>query len=173
MRALRSVLAVGVTGVLAWGLAVSSGVALRWHADDASELRLSWSARPQRIETCRTLSAEELAARPAHMQRAVECVGVAATYALLVMVDGDTLSQSVVQGGGLRHDRSIFLLRSFPMPPGERRVVVRFTRRELIEPDTARNRIPPVLTLDTLVQFRPGAVALVAYESGNLFLRER
>lgn len=177
MSALRSAIAVTIavaaTGALAWGLAASSGVAVPWHDGGASELRLSWSARPERIETCRTLSAEERATRPPHMRRSVECEGSAATYALLVIVDGDTLERSVVRGGGLRNDRSIFLLRSFPMPPGERRVVVQFTRRERVEPDTARYAIAPALRLDTLVHFRRGAVALVTYASGAIQVRDR
>jgi hypothetical protein len=38
-------------------------------------LRLSWSGRPERIERCRELTDAELAERPAHMRRRLECEG--------------------------------------------------------------------------------------------------
>lgn len=130
MNAARIAIALPVTVGLAWLLAASSGVNAPWHPSGATELRLSWSARPERIETCRELSDAELAERPAHMQRRIECVGGSATYDLAVTVDDAALDDEVIHGSGLRKDRPIFLLRRYPLVEGEHRVRVTFTRRE-------------------------------------------
>jgi hypothetical protein len=155
-----------LTAALAWGLAASSGVAMPWHGADAAQLRLSWSARPERIETCRTLSNAELAERPVHMQQSVVCEGTTASYALLVTADRDTLDEAVIRGGGLRGDRAIFLLRNYRVPTGDRRVRLRFSRRETVDSTTTQNALPPELVLDTLLVFRPGEVQLVTVENG-------
>lgn len=130
MNGARLALGLPVTVGLAWLLAASSGVKAPWHPAGATELRLSWSARPERIETCRELSDAELAERPAHMQRRIECVGGSATYDLVVTVDDSLLDDEVIHGSGLRQDRPIFLLRRYPLVEGEHRVRVTFTRRE-------------------------------------------
>lgn len=95
-----------------------------------ARLRLSWSARPDRIEVCRTLSAKELAEREEHMRQAVECDGRVASYALRVEVNGVLLHDAVVRGGGLRHDRALFVLEDIAVAPGLHRVRVAFERRE-------------------------------------------
>lgn len=127
---MRTLLMLGGTVLLAWSLAASSGVQIGWHPPTVAELRLSWSARPERLETCRRLSDAEYAARPAHMRQRVECEGRTASYLLTVTVDGRLVDSTVVTGGGLRHDRPIFLVRGFDVVPGERRVQVVFARRE-------------------------------------------
>ena len=96
-------------------------------------LRLSWSGRPQRIERCRELSEAELAERPAHMRRLLECEGRPARYAVRVAVDGRTASLDTVTGGGLRGDRAIHMLREFPVEPGPRVLAVEIERIEAIE----------------------------------------
>ena len=96
----------------------------------AARIRLSWTARPERIETCRALSDEELAARSEHMRQRMECEGGFATYALAVSVDGERVAESVVQGGGLRNDRPIHYLREFGVEPGARAVRLTLERRE-------------------------------------------
>ena len=161
---------------------------------EAARLRLSWTARPQRIEICRTLSAEELAARPEHMRQRVECDGRFASYTLRVEVDDRAVGESIVRGGGLRHDRPIFLLREYELPPGTHRMRISFTRRERIEareeeaapsavPDADtglyagraarevaergrrdRAAIPPRLELDTTVTLAPREVALITFD---------
>jgi hypothetical protein len=130
VNAARIAFGLPVTVGLAWLLAASSGVNVRWNPAGATELRLSWSARPERIETCRELSDAELAERPAHMQRRIECVGGSATYALAVTVDDSVLDDEVIHGSGLRQDRPIFLFRRYALVEGEHRVRVTFTRRE-------------------------------------------
>lgn len=165
-----------LTLAVTWGLAAGAGTTVGWYHAGASALRLSWSARPERIESCRERTAAELAARPAHMRQALDCAGRSASYLLEVRVDGALLDSVVVHGSGARQDRPIFLLRDYPMLPGERRVRVSFTRRE--PADTVQSKrenrggIAPHLLLDTLIVFRPGASALVTYDAGALVVRE-
>ena len=175
-------------------LALVSAAPLPFNSSEAARLRLSWTARPQRIEVCRTLSREELAARPEHMRQRVECDGRFASYTLRVEVDDRDIGESIVRGGGLRHDRPIFLLREYEVPPGAHRLEISFTRRERIEtreeesaPDAVpdadtglyagraarevaergrrdRAAIPPRLELDTTVTLAPREVALITFD---------
>lgn len=176
MSPLRLLAATAVTVLAAWALAASSGAPIRWHDDDAAELRLSWSGRPERIETCRVLSEEELAERPAHMRRSTECEGRSATYDLLVSADGATLDSLVVRGSGARGDRPVFFLRGYPLEPGTRRVRVSLARRDPVDPatDTAvtpASNLARRVELDTLVAVEPGTVVLVTYDAGHFHAR--
>ena len=156
-------------------------------------LRVSWSGRPERVERCRELSGAELAERPVHMRRRLECEGRSARYAVRVELAGRPVSLDTVTGGGLRGDRSIHMLRELPVAPGEHRVRVAVARVDTVEasPDSAevpedsvggsfgfnreareraerrrqqREALPPVLDLDTALAFAPGRVLLVTYD---------
>ena len=135
VRVARSV-AAGVATVLVLGLlARASAVPVSYHTGGAARLRLSWSARPERIEVCRTLSAEELAQLAEHMRQRVECTGRFATYALRVESDGQVIGETVVTGAGLRNDRPLYVLREYDVAAGVHRVRVVFTRREKTNDD--------------------------------------
>ncbi len=103
---------------------------LPWHAtpNDNGIVRLAWSARPEQIENCRNATAAELADRPAHMRQQVICEGTSARYHLEVRSNGALLASDTVRGGGARHDRPVYVLRDFAMPPGTFTIDVRFTR---------------------------------------------
>lgn len=176
-------------------IARASAAPVAYHDGDSAVLRLSWSARPERIETCRTLSAEELEREEEHMRQRVECTGTFASYSLRVESGQQLLSESIVRGAGFRHDRPIFLLREWPVSSGAHRVRVSFTRREQSqerdatsvtqrrsESDTGifagraeredeersrrrRAAIPSLLVLDTTLVFAPGRVVLVTLNS--------
>ena len=117
-------------------IAAGSATPVTLASADAARLRVSWTARPERIETCRRLSDEELAQRSEHMRQRMECEGGFATYAIEVEVDGRRVEESVVTGGGLRNDRPIHYLREFDVAPGAREVEVKLVRREA---DSARD----------------------------------
>lgn len=190
---MRRIVGIGVTVLLAVALAASSGMPHSWYPPDSGELRLAWSARPERIETCRRLSDAELEARPAHMRQRVECEGRSATYLLTVTVDGVMIDSAVVTGAGLRHDRPVILLRGYEVRPGARDVHVAFARREVVEtnegivdgtPANAREArealqrrgrrqaaLPALLSLDRTVDFRDGEAVLVTVDAGRLALR--
>lgn len=98
-------------------------------------VRLSWSARPERVETCRRLTDAELADRPAHMRLRLECTGRFARYRLAVLSDGVPLALDTVRGGGLRNDRPMHVLRELAVEPGHRRL-----RLELVRLDSTEAR---------------------------------
>jgi hypothetical protein len=191
MNVKRIPLMVLATVALAWGLAAGAGTPVSWHDAEVSVLRLSWSAHPERIETCRERTPEELAERPAHMRQPLDCEGTAATYLLEVRVDGELLDSAVVRGSGIRNDRPIFLLRDYVVSPGPHQVRVAFTRREENdeperdepEHDDAGERaapsrgsvgaIAPHLELHTPIRFASGGVALVTYRGDALVLLTR
>lgn len=130
-RVLGAALTVGALAGIAW----ASAAPLRLHAGGRALLRLSWTARPERIETCRAVSAEELAEVEAQMRQRVICEGRSATYALRVKLDDEVVEESVVRGAGLRHDRPLYLLRELDVPAGVHRLRVSFVRRERVEDD--------------------------------------
>lgn len=176
-------------------MARASATPLAYHDIGTARLRLSLSARPERIEVCRAVSAEELAQREEHMRQRVECDGRFATYALRVETDGRVLDASVVRGSGLRHDRPLYLLRDFDLAGGVHRVRISFARRERTDSDTAvvaprrataadtgifagraerevversrraRAAIPARLVFDTTMAFVPGHVTIVTFDA--------
>jgi hypothetical protein len=176
--------------LMAW----ASAAPLSYQPAGVARLRLSWNARPERIEVCRSASDEELERAEEHMRQRVVCDGRFATYALRVEADGRLLSESIVRGAGLRNDRPVYLLRDFDLSSGEHRVRVSFTRRERTdtiaayaapsaragadtgifagraerEADERRRRaraaIPPRLVLDTTLAFAPGRVLVVTFD---------
>ena len=195
MNSVRLLTACAATAALLAVVAYASAVPIPLHTSDSARLRLSWSARPERIEVCRTLTEEELEHVPEHMRQRTNCEGVFATYTLRVEVDGRSIGESVVRGAGLRHDRPLYLLRDYQVPPGQHRLRVTLIRREKTDDDAAehettaiphvdtglyagrsqreasersrraRAAIPSNLTLDTVVSLTPRRMALVTFNS--------
>jgi hypothetical protein len=195
MRVVRWLIAALATALSLGVMALLSAAPVRSEDSESARLRLSWSARPERIETCRVLSKAELEKTEEHMRQRVQCEGKFATYALDVFVDGRLVHQSVVRGAGLRHDRPIFLLREIPVPPGAHKIRVSFDRREKTDNDAAafekeesserdsglfagraqreaveherraRAAIPAQLSLDRSISFRKGTVVIVTFAS--------
>lgn len=188
------ILAIVLAGAAVALTVAGSQARLDVYTDPSAMIRASWSARPERIETCRRLTDEEYAKLPAHMRQRVECEGTTARYRLEVLRDGVVLAVDTVRGGGLRHDRELYALREIPVPGGRARVTVRFVRldsstagREAVRADTSastnpasraaredaereRRRaeaIPPLLTFDTTVTLRPRTVFLITYSEGD------
>jgi hypothetical protein len=171
-----------------------SALPIASHDGGSARLRLSWSARPERIEICRSVSAEEQARREEHMRQRVECDGKFATYVLRVEADGRIVEDRIVRGSGLRHDRPMYVLRDFVVPSGARRMRIDLERRErvsesataaAVSPATgadtgifagraererverarrARAAIPERLTLDTTITFPAGGVVIVTID---------
>lgn len=113
-------------------------VALRWLSvaplggvdgdTPASQLRLSLSARPERIERCTDLSDEELAKLPAHMRLRTKCEGFSARYLLTISLGDTQLASDTLRGGGLRHDRPLHVFREHSLSPGEQRLRIEVSR---------------------------------------------
>lgn len=124
---------------VAAALAISGLSRAARHPDVTSDglLRVTLSARPERIERCRRLSESELAERPAHMRLALECEGGSATYRFRVWRDSVLLDDRILRGSGFRHDRPIHLLSEYPVPAGEQDLRVALQRVEEIPVDSA------------------------------------
>jgi hypothetical protein len=188
-RALGGALAAATMLGLAW----ASTVPLTVNPSADAVLRVAWSARPERVEACRSQSGEELARLPAHMRQAVICEGVAASYRLEVRHEGRLLTEQIVRGGGWRQDRRLYVFREFPLPSGDARVEVRFDRidapaatapGEAIEEtapsadaprgtSSSRPRVeavPPHLALDRQLTLVPREVVLVTYDVASRVL---
>jgi hypothetical protein len=178
-----------------WLLARASAAPLSYHDAAMALLRLSWSARPERIEVCRALSADEMARRGEHMRQRFECEGRFAMYDLHVAIDDRVVLETIVHGSGWRHDRPLYVLCDFEVTGGAHRVRVSFTRREhtigdsllqglapSLGPDTglfagraerervervrrARAAIPARLLLDTSLALTRGRVTVVTFDS--------
>ncbi len=199
----RALAVVVATAAGLFVMARASAAPLPFHGSDTGRLRLSWTARPERIETCRVLTAEQLQEREAHMRQRVECDGRFATYALRVAADGQVISESVVRGAGLRHDRPLYLLRDIDLPTGAHHVSISLTRRETTDDDAAafaavapvevdsgifagrsaresdeharraKGAIPASLVLDTTLVFAPRQVLLVTFNRDRRALEVR
>jgi hypothetical protein len=180
-------------GGLAIALAVASGALLAlgsvapWEPDpgDAGQIRLAWSARPERIERCRSLTDEELAGVPAHMRERVRCEGGAARYALTVLTNGQVRVNDTVRGGGARHEGLIHLLRELPIAPGPVRLTAaaaridsavaptdslstgasdRERRMEETRERVRREALPAAVGLDTTITVGPREIVLIGYD---------
>jgi hypothetical protein len=132
-----TVAAAGMAAVVAGSHAPLTGQAPR-----GALLRLAWSARPERIEDCRTQSAEDLARLPPHMRQAVVCEGVTARYRLVARHDGRIIVDRVVAAGGLRQDRRLYVLEEIPIAAGEALVEVRFERIDASSAPAGRGNAP-------------------------------
>lgn len=123
-RGVGLVVAVAASAGIVW----ASNAPLAQHADSSALLRLSWRARAERIENCRPQSEEALEKLPAHMRQALICDGITASYHLEVRRAGVVVADQIVRGGGLRHDRPLYVFREIPMPAGDASIAVRFSR---------------------------------------------
>lgn len=156
-----------------------------------SVLRLSWSARPERIEQCRRLTDAELAERPQHMRLRWECEGRFARYLLTISVNGQPVASDTVRGSGLRNDRPMHMFREYGLEPGEQRLAVTLRRIDAeVRPDSAGDQtaegvgaadretreaqerrtrraeaLPEVVSLDTTLAVHAGNVVLISYSS--------
>ncbi|MBW7933738.1 MAG: hypothetical protein H3C62_09040 [Gemmatimonadaceae bacterium] len=193
----RRVAGLAVAAVALVALRAASLVSLRTASAGESVLRLSWSARPERIEQCRRLTDAELAERPQHMRLRWECEGRFARYLLTVSVDGRSIASDTVRGGGLRNDRPMHLFREYALSPGERRLAIALRRVDAnVRPDSASDQtaagtaaadretreaqerrvrraeaLPELVAIDTVVVIPSGRVALISYATdGRQFI---
>jgi len=186
------VLGAALAGVAALALAAASAVPLRVHPTSDAMLRVAFSARPERIETCRTLGAEELAEVPQHMRQSEVCEGATARYRLDVRRADTLLASAELRGGGLRHDRRLFVLHELRVPSGRSTIEVRLSRLDSIAApvDTApvalddrsgretgerrrrmADEVPASLVLRETVTLAPREVLLVTYDQDARRLR--
>lgn len=118
-------------------LAVGSRAPITAARDDNAMLRLAWSARPERVERCERVSDSALAALPEHMRQQVICEGTSARYRLEVRRNGATIATAELRGGGLRHDRQLYVFREIALAPGRAELEVRLARVDTVTPSRA------------------------------------
>jgi hypothetical protein len=173
------ILAVIVACACVAAIVRASSVHVRAHPSSDSQLRLAWSARPERVEDCRQRSEEELARLPQHMRQPFACEGTTAAYRLQVSVAGKLTVDRVVRGGGMRHDRRLYVLEEVPISPGDREIQVRFDRLGAAGPNTLAaphlESVPAHLDLEQRITFHSREVVLVTYSSDtrDLVLADR
>ena len=165
------------------GIVWASNVRMSPHSAENAMLRVAWRARPARIEVCTTASADVQASLPAHMRQTQICEGTTASYRLEVRRGDQVVVAETVRGGGLRHDRPLYVFRELAIQPGEVEVSVRFTRIEPMTPTEAAGgttesdlrgprtpgrelllAVPASLSLERRLHTRPGEVTLVTYD---------
>lgn len=178
-RALGVAFGLAATAAIVWASTVSVPV----HRSEHALLRLAWSARPERIESCRQQSDEELAKLPAHMRQPVVCEGVPAEYRLSVRNGSRLVAEQTVRGGGLRQDRRLYVFEEVPLDTEEAAIEVRFDRlgsdppfegsteehrRRLAQENEAPlqprgETVPSHLVLEQRFRVRPREVILITY----------
>lgn len=198
--ALGRAMGIGLVAAATLAIAAMSRAPWRPHPEAGGAVRISLSARPDRLERCRTLSPEELADVPVHMRQEVVCEGTAARYQLTVEVGGNQLADLTLTGGGAREDRPIHALHEFPLAAGRHHLSVRWARTDSTagepgEEDSTTDRpgaglsrergeraseqrdrrrreaVPARLALDTLINVLPRRVVLITYDAAQRRLR--
>ncbi len=126
-------LVVAVAGAVA--ITQASVLPMKLNPSDAAILRLAWMARPERVEDCRTQTEEQMANLPAHMRQSVICDGTTAAYRLEVQYQHQVIAEQIVRGGGLRHDRPLYVSRAIELPAGDAVIAVKFVRIDSQKPN--------------------------------------
>ena len=124
-----------LAGVALYGMALCADRPRRTSEGSTAIVRVSIGARPERIEVCRRQSDEELAKVAPQMRQRVVCEGASARYRLELFRDGQRLLQEIVRGGGLRHDRPLYVFREFEVAPGSASYALRLTRIDTVRAD--------------------------------------
>ena len=132
MRILWRSLGVALAAAVLLGVAWGSRAPLRVAPLEQALVRISFGARPERIEQCVTQTDEELAKVAPQMRQRVVCEGVAARYRLALFHDGRLVLSEVVRGGGLRHDRQLYVFREVAVPARPAALSMRLTRIDTV-----------------------------------------
>lgn len=167
-RAAAALVAVAMTAAVAWLSRVPSQLG----GGAAAVIRLSWRVAGVSVEACRTRTAEELAALPAHMRSPQECQRGLAPFALDVAVGGRPVVRDTVFPKGARSDRPVYVHRDLPMQAGRAALSVRF-EAVLTQDSGPADDDAPRYAWDGEVDLAPGDVALLTLDDGRLALRRR
>lgn len=136
LRARIAGAAVAMAGAV--GVVHGSHVPVSLDTGPDAVLRVAWSARPERVETCRTLSDSALDALPEHMRQRTVCEGASARYHLEVRRDERVIATAELRGGGLRGDRQLYVFRELAIPSGTSDIAVRLVRLDsTVSPDSS------------------------------------
>lgn len=129
-----------LAGGTLFGIAVASTAPMAVFSSRDAVVRLSLGARPERIESCTAQTNEELERVLPQMRQQMICEGTTARYRLDVRRDSALLLSRVVRGGGLRHDRQLYVFRELVVPSGPSSIDVRFVRLDTVPAERERGR---------------------------------
>lgn len=145
-------------------LAVAATSRVPWSSGDGerTQLRLSWGGIAHTTEACRPPTEEELTGLPQHMRPREICDGAPVGFNLRLVVDGDTLVQGPIVGGG-RSERAYTVYHQFVLNPGTHRLALD------LWPDSAGATLPPGLhqSLREVLDLPAGRATLLTLDSGG------
>lgn len=140
------------------------------HTSTNGVLRLAWRLSDAKIESCRDVTAEELAAKPLHMRQPRECTAQPLRYRLVVRVQAETQLDRIIAPAGARGDRPLYVQQDFPLRAGEYAVEVDFqplvpeSFRQPMSPGDTLLHPPHPLTLQARVEIAPHQITLINYD---------
>lgn len=128
-------------------------------------LRLSWRVQGVAVEECRTLTAEELEAIPAHMRRSEECTRQVVDYELRVAGGPWGELVDTVRPSGARRDRPVYVFRDLQVTPGTYDVEVQFSA--LVPAGFAPDERPLTYSWSGRVSLSQAEVALLTLDDAG------
>ncbi len=155
------------------------------HSPREGMLRLIGRMVGARVNVCRTLTAEELAKIPKHMQRGGQvCEQSLLPYHLQVWLDGRLRIDEVARPAGIRADRPVYVQQELLLPPGTYQLRIRLAPGSGSGPEPAGSESGPAqravaqamaaaanFDLDQSIDLRAGQVFLVELdESGRRWI---
>jgi hypothetical protein len=137
-------------------------------ASPHAQLRLALRTVQARIETCRELSAGELAALPQHMRTPTVCTELAPNYRLVVTLDGEVVLDEEVAPGGWRGDRPLIVDRRLDAAPGPAALSIHFAPQ--VDPSLPEEEVArlPHYELASQVEFAAGRITLVTLDKSDV-----
>jgi len=155
------------TGRAIGGVLLGAGMltALHINASDparGSFLQLALRTSAGRAQVCRTLSADELAALPAHMRQPTLCETTPVAYQLQVTIDGNVVLDEPCRPAGIHGDRPITVGAELPVVPGDHDVAVRFVPGVSV---AASDKPLSTYEFESRVAFAEGRIRLVSLEA--------
>lgn len=135
-------------------------------------LRLAWRLSGEKIETCRELTAEELASKPQHMRQPRECKVQPLSYRLTLTIDGEQLIAQTIAPPGARGDRPLFVQHDVPLGAGSYVIDVDFapllpksvTPGALSDTGETKPDMPRHLVLHSRVNITADQITLIDYD---------
>lgn len=171
MSRVRVASAVLAALLMTFAIGALSQVPYRAESAGQAWIRLSWRVSAPRVEECRTLTPEEIAALPIHMRREEVCDSEGVPYRLRIDLNGEGVEETVIRGAGTRGDRPIYVYRELRVEPGRHQIDVSLTPEGGGEASTG-HAPTEALELAEDVDLADGDVALITRsEAGKLVVR--
>jgi hypothetical protein len=126
---------------------------------DGAVLALAVRTMAGTVQDCRTLSTEELAVLPRHMQRSEICEARAVPYRLELTIDGEPRLDRVYRAAGIHGDRPITVDERILLAAGRHALAIRFAP---VQAEAGHDL--PVFTFAETVDLETGRIRVAALE---------